>query len=66
MQNDIYNLQKCLAKRVVLWYHRYISFRGVIYGFQQLHYTTYHEGISIFVTKKCRIYVAYGVSQTPI
>ena len=28
-----HKLQKCLAKRVVLWYHRYISFRGVIYGF---------------------------------
>ena len=63
MQNDIYNIQKCLAKRVVLWYHRYISFRGVIYGFQQLHYTTNREEISIFVTKKCCIYAAENFEQ---
>jgi len=33
--------------------------------FRQLHYTTNREEIFILTTKKCRIYAACGVSQTP-
>lgn len=33
---------------------------------EQLHYTTNREEIFIFSNKKCRIYAACGVSQTPI
>ena len=32
----------------------------------QLHYITNREEIFIFSNKKCRIYAAFGVSQTPI
>lgn len=32
---------------------------------EQLHYTTNREEIFIFSNKKCRIYAACGVSQTP-
>jgi hypothetical protein len=32
----------------------------------QLHYITNREEIFDFINKKCRIYAACGVSQTPI
>jgi hypothetical protein len=33
---------------------------------RQLHYITNREEIFDFIKKKCRIYTAFGVSQTPI
>jgi len=47
-------------------YHIGISpFGGLVYSFSQLYFTINLEEIFILTTKKCRIYAAFGVSQTP-
>ncbi|MEF2806210.1 MAG: hypothetical protein U0N27_06205, partial [Massilistercora timonensis] len=38
----------------------------VVYSFVQLYYTISGEELFVFKSKKCRIYAACGVSQTPI
>ena len=37
----------------------------VVYSFVQLYYTISGEELFVFKSKKCRIYAACGVSQTP-
>ena len=41
------------------------SFGGLVYSFSQLYFTINLEEIFYFNNKKCRIYTAFGVSQTP-
>ena len=37
----------------------------LVYSFSQLYFTINLEAIFYLTTKKCRIYAAFGVSQTP-
>ena len=47
--------------------YRHVSFRGGLHMVsEQLHYITNREEIFDFSNKKCCIYAACGVSQTPI
>ena len=39
---------------------------GLVDSFSQLYFTINLEEIFYFNNKKCRIYAAFGVSQTPI
>ena len=46
--------------------YRHVSFRGGLHMVsEQLHYITNREEIFDFSNKKCCIYAACGVSQTP-
>ena len=47
-------------------YHVGISpLGGLVYSFSQLYFTIKLEEIFYFNNKKCRIYAAFGVLQTP-